>query len=399
MKIFIDAGHNDSKWNIGAAGNGLREQDITYDISKILANKLQEAGIQVKLSRENKTDILGTDNSTSLSARAKMANAWDADLFISIHCNSASSASASGTEVFTYSTSSKSYALAQKICQGICNKLKTKNRGTKTANFAVLRQTSMPAILIETAFISNALDASLLKNKQDDFASAICNEVCSYYGIQQGKKETTATNQAESFKYTIDGTTHVIEVDPRNIFAVETQCPTNKTSYNNFVNSIFFMNLAGGKVHPQGIVVNAGKVIANNPTHGKPVATLIVRDKDTVEMKYVSDITKEGNVWFAVSGYGIYPTVTATSEGFTGKFSDVTRSTNRPIIGYRKKDNKIVIAVRANTDAARANQTAKNLGLDFAISLDGGGSTTLKVNGNYKFKGDGRTIFGGIIWA
>ena len=73
--------------------------------------------------------------------------------------------------------------------------------------------------------------------------------------------------------------------------------------------------------------------------------------------------------------------------------------TSRPIIGYRKKDNKIVIAVRANSSAERANQTAKNLGLDFAISLDGGGSTTLKVNGSYKFTGDGRKLYGGIIWA
>ena len=118
-----------------------------------------------------------------------------------------------------------------------------------------------------------------------------------------------------------------------------------------------------------------------------------------VEMKYITDITKERNVWFAVSGYGIYPNITADKEGFVGKYNDVTRETNRPIIGYRKKDNKIIIAVRAKTSAERAKQTAKNLGMDFAISLDGGGSTTLKVNGKYKFKGDGRKLFGGIIWG
>lgn len=210
---------------------------------------------------------------------------------------------------------------------------------------------------------------------------------------------TTTDNGPEPFKYHIEGITHVIEIDPRNIFAVETQCATNNVSYNNFVNSIFFMAQANGIMHPQGIMVNAGKVIANNPTHGKPVATLIVHGKDDVEMKYVSDITKEKDVWFAVSGYGIYPEITAAKEGFTGEFSDVLRSTNRPIIGYRKKDNKIVIAVRSLSTAQRASQTAKNLGLDFAISLDAGGSTTLKVNGKYKFKGDGRKIFGGIIWS
>lgn len=199
--------------------------------------------------------------------------------------------------------------------------------------------------------------------------------------------------------YHIEGTTHIIEIDPRNIWAAETQCKTNKVPYNNFVNSVFFMPQANGVMYPQGIMVNAGDVICNNPTHGKPVATLIVHGPNSVEMKYVSDITKEKDVWFAVSGYGIYPHITALEEGFTGKFTDVLRITNRPIIGYRRRDNKIVIAVRANTSATRAQQTAKNLGLDFAISLDAGGSTTLKVGGKYKFKGDGRKIYGGLIWC
>ena len=197
-------------------------------------------------------------------------------------------------------------------------------------------------------------------------------------------------------KYYVEGITHVVEIDPRNIFAVQTKCKTNKHSYNNFVNGIFF---APGTLSPCGIMVNAGKVISNVATHGKPVATLIVRGANDVEMKYVTDITKEKNVWFAVSGYGVYPKITAADEGFVGKFSDVIRITNRPIIGYRKKDNKIVIAVRSSSGAERAKLTAKNLGLDFAISLDGGGSTTLKVNGKYKFSGDGRKIFGGLIWS
>ena len=228
----------------------------------------------------------------------------------------------------------------------------------------------------------------------DCCADAIFQEVCEYYNLKPKKQ----TNLAQSYNYYVEGITHIVEVDPRNIWAVEAQCKTNKVSYNNFVNSVFFMNLKSGKTHPQGIIVNAGKVIANNPTHGKPVATLIVYGKDNVQVKYIDDITKEKDVWFAVSGYGIYPQITAEKEGFVGKFADVTRTTNRPIIGYRKKDNKIVIAVRENSNAERAKLTAKNLGLDFAISLDGGGSTTLKVDGKYKFKGDGRKIFGGIIW-
>lgn len=218
--------------------------------------------------------------------------------------------------------------------------------------------------------------------------------------VDEDKKDVSATiPPVQPTTYKTEGITEIIEIDPRNIFHVETQCTTNQTPYDNFVNSLFFMNQANGIMYPQGIAVNAGQVLANNPTHGKPVATLIIKGWNQVELKYITDITKEENVWFAVSGYGIYPNITATEEGFCGQFSDVLRTTSRPIIGYRCSDNKVVIAVRSSSDADRANLTAKNLGLDFAISLDAGGSTTLKVNGKYKFKGDGRKLWGGIIWG
>lgn len=203
----------------------------------------------------------------------------------------------------------------------------------------------------------------------------------------------------EPAKYHKEGLTHIVEIDPRNIWAVETQCSTKNVAYNNFVNSIYFMPQANGEMFPQGMVVNAGTVMSNYMTHQKPVATLIVHDKENVEMKYVEDIAKEENVWFAVSGFGVYPEITSEKEGFIEKFIDVLRSSTRPIIGYRKKDNKIVIAVRPYSTAKRAGQTAKNLGLDFAISLDAGGSTTFNINGKKLYTGDGRKIWGGIIWC
>jgi hypothetical protein len=400
MKVFIDAGHNDAKVDTGATGNGLREQDITYHISKQLGKKLKLVGFDVIYSRNNIDDIIGTSISSSLNKRATMANNSGADLFLSIHCNAYYLKSANGTETYVYNKNSKVYDLAKNISKRISNDLEIKNRGTKTASFVVLKKTTMPAILIETAFITNKTDAEKLKNRQDDFVSAIYEEICNYYNI--GKKQTEEEplpDKPEPYKYHIEGSTHIIEVDPRNIWCVETQEKTDQTPYNNFVNSVFFMNQENGIMHPQGIMVNAGKVICNNQTHGKPVATLIVYGKDDVQLKYIDDITKEKNVWFAVSGFGIYPELTYTQEGFVGKFGDVIRQTDRPIIGYRKKDNKIVIAVRGASTAQRSYQTAKNLGLDFAISLDGGGSTTLKVDGKYKFKGDGRKLFGGIIWS
>lgn len=391
MKIFIDQGHNPKGADTGAAYNNLKEQDVTFKIGKLLSEKLKLAGVEVKCSRESESDYIGFSLNDSLKKRAYMANTFNADLFISIHCNASLNLNASGTESYVYSSNSKAYSLADKITKSICNKLNTKTRGVKSANFAVLKYTKMPAILIETAFISNVSDADKLRDRAEDFAEAIYSTIADTYALNQEPQ------RAEGAKYSIIGTTHVIEIDPRNIWAAETQCPTNKVPLHNFVNSLFFY--PGKPAVPNGICVNAGKVLCNTTTHGKPVSTLIVRGANDVELKRITDITKEQNVWFAVSGYGVYPNITAQQEGFTGKFADVTRIANRPIIGYRKKDNKIVIAVRANSSAQRAYDTARNLGLDFAISLDGGGSTTLKVNGVYKFKGDGRNIWGGIIWA
>ncbi|MDP4134043.1 MAG: N-acetylmuramoyl-L-alanine amidase [Bacillota bacterium] len=216
--------------------------------------------------------------------------------------------------------------------------------------------------------------------------------------ITQGEIPECAPNSKLKSKYSIVGATHVVELAPCNIKNVEVQCLTTEVKYDNFVNSVYFMKLSSGAILPLGMAVENGKVLSNYATHDKPVSTIIIYNDNSVEMKRISNISEEKNVRFAVSGYGVYPTITASLEGFTGIYSDVIKQANRPIIGYRKNDNKIVIAVRADTTAERANVTAKNLGLDFAISLDGGGSTTLKVNGDYKFRGDGRKIYGGITW-
>lgn len=152
-----------------------------------------------------------------------------------------------------------------------------------------------------------------------------------------------------------------------------------------------------------GILVSEGKIIsdrqphANTPGQWLPAGTLIVYKDGTVKQTELSNINEEKDVWFAVSGCSIYPKIKMETAGFTGKFSDIVRSTNRPIIGYRGKDNKIVIAVRPDSSIDRAKQTAGNLGLDYAITLDAGGSTVLKVDSDFKFYTT-RRLFNVITW-
>ena len=87
IRIFIDQGHNPSGHNAGAEGNGLREQDVTYNVGIYLASLLNDdVRFQARVSRPTPETVLGIDNATSLQERVNMANSWPADYFISILC-------------------------------------------------------------------------------------------------------------------------------------------------------------------------------------------------------------------------------------------------------------------------------------------------------------------------
>ncbi len=178
MKIFLDAGHNFSGGDTGASGFGLKEQDVTFEIADKLRMLFQNAGHEVKMSREKMTDNVGNGTvASSIAGRVDMANRWGADLFISIHAN-AYNGSARGTETLVYNLDGEAGEIAKRVQNEIVVKLGTRDRGLKVRpDLGVLRMTNMPALLIETAFIDNEDDAWLLKSKQDGFARAI------FYGV------------------------------------------------------------------------------------------------------------------------------------------------------------------------------------------------------------------------
>ncbi|MBR1646029.1 MAG: N-acetylmuramoyl-L-alanine amidase [Selenomonadaceae bacterium] len=171
MRIFINPGH-DVQLDPGACGNGLREADIVLKIGKRVEGYLRAVGYDVKLFQYDGLGEICFD-----------ANAWKADLFVSIHCNAATG-TAKGTETFS-SGGMKSTRLAEKIQAQIINSLPVINRGVKTANFYVLKHTDAPAVLVETAFIDNPDDAKLLIDREDDFARAIARGVTDYFANEK----------------------------------------------------------------------------------------------------------------------------------------------------------------------------------------------------------------------
>ena len=185
IKIFIDQGHNPSNPNAGAEGNGLREQDITYDIGVRLAYLLRaNPNFDVRLSRPSPETQLGSSNTTSLAARVDAAREWGADYFISLHTNASEITTASGCEGYVHSSASSAYPLASDICEYLSLQTGLPDRGVFIRpSLYVLRRTSMPATLIEMGFITNPLDAALMSGSPDLFARGIYNGILKYFDL------------------------------------------------------------------------------------------------------------------------------------------------------------------------------------------------------------------------
>lgn len=182
--ITIDPGHGGS--DSGAIGpTGLNEKTATLGISLDLAKMLKQAGAKVYITRKVDEDVApqpATD-SEELQARADVGNESNSDIFVCIHLDSFTSPSAKGTTGYYFAGSSSSQRLADYIKDGVIEQLGTVDRGTKTANFYVLKHTTMPATLLETAFVSNPDEEALLKSDegQKKAALGIYNGIVRYF--------------------------------------------------------------------------------------------------------------------------------------------------------------------------------------------------------------------------
>ena len=186
IKIYIDQGHNPRGFNTGAEGNGFYEQDITYEIGRLLYGLLEANPEFVpRLSRPTEDTVLGTNNSSSLRVRVDEANNWDADIFVSLHVNSAANTNASGNEALVYGPGATvARGLGENILEQLTLTTGLRNRGiVYRPGLYVLKETEMPAVLVEMGFISNSYDAELLAYSPGLFATGIYRGILAYYGL------------------------------------------------------------------------------------------------------------------------------------------------------------------------------------------------------------------------
>lgn len=192
--VVIDPGHGGN--DEGASANGLKEKNLTLDIALRLEKALQSYNFPTVVTRR-------VDQYVPLAARVEMANRLDNAIFVSIHFNSNRSSTVGGVETF-YSVSKvrpdsdwswvgvfnrdpppsekTGEILAGFIQASLVTKTDLRNRGIKSSGLFVTRRTSGPAVLVESGFISNSLEAALLKNAdyRQRLAAAIAEGVLSY---------------------------------------------------------------------------------------------------------------------------------------------------------------------------------------------------------------------------
>ncbi|HZD60031.1 MAG TPA: N-acetylmuramoyl-L-alanine amidase [Anaerolineae bacterium] len=183
--IAVDAGHGGNDSGAVAPSNGLKEKDVNLAVALKLRDLLKAASFEVVMTRS-------TDVYVGLSQRATIANNANADIFVSIHHNSTLSTAAVGTSVYYYPTSQDGALLAKIVQEELVKALgwagvSGKDDGIHSADFAVLRETVMPAVLCEAAFLSNPNEAALLAT--DSFrqkeAQGIRNGIIKYLSYLQ----------------------------------------------------------------------------------------------------------------------------------------------------------------------------------------------------------------------
>ncbi|MER2040604.1 GW dipeptide domain-containing protein [Desemzia incerta] len=188
--VVIDAGHGGS--DPGAQRVGVKEKDLNLSVAKKVQSKLKAAGYEVIMTRTNDTFI-------ALSERARIANISNADIFVSIHTNSFNGIT-SGIETFSYDLKGnaknplvandrnrmlKSNTLSSSIQNSLISTTNARTRGAKKANFHVIRETGMPAVLTEIGFIDNTTERNKLvtNSYQEKLANGITSGIKEYFRL------------------------------------------------------------------------------------------------------------------------------------------------------------------------------------------------------------------------
>lgn len=164
LVIAIDPGHGG--YDPGSSGNGLLEKDVVLQISLYLREYLQQGGARVVMTREQDKDFLetaaGPKKRLDLQNRLQVVESGGADLLVSVHANYIASPRWYGSQVFYQEGCSEGRKLAESIQRELARVLENTERQAQSSSYYILRESSMPGVMVEAGFLSNPREAALL---------------------------------------------------------------------------------------------------------------------------------------------------------------------------------------------------------------------------------------------
>jgi len=187
LDVMLDPGHGHP--DPGAvAVNGLTEADVVWHIAQTANLILKRLGYRVSLTRTARGRLIHDDWRADLSARARKANEARARIFVSFHCDSYVDVKASGATTFHYPGSFYGKLLAKRIHRAVVATMGFEDRKVRAARFVVLQETVMPAVLLETGFLSNYADFHLLvqSSTQEKIGVAVALAIDGYFALYRG---------------------------------------------------------------------------------------------------------------------------------------------------------------------------------------------------------------------
>lgn len=379
MIPIIDMGHR--RDTPGKRCEDLREYEFNQDVGLRAFILLSEMGyypvITIGTEDHPYSEDTSEGRSKNLMYRCDQANkVTGKSIFLSIHANASDSAKACGFESYVYKRGGEAEKVQQIAHEVMSDILGLKDRGMKEANFCVLRETNMPAVLFEFAFFTNEAERELLH--RNDF-----RQKCAMVVAETFRRYESMTNQLDIAKVIggYDGDYSYVQRYKRIVTDMtNVRIMRNKKLRDGSAETVGI----SGTFQPNGILIDKGEIIRPAASHmwrgRRDMVFMITKSGEikTVRAMYASEIIEEA--WFAVGGASIKD-MTVTHEngrkemadydgGFDDLYSDIWRRTKHTIIGNIGREVHLIYVWYM--DGEDIKNFCEYKGLENYILLDGG---------------------------
>ena len=348
-KVYLDPGHGGI--DPGATGCGKREADCALDVAKRVCALLPSKYFDVKMSRSSNHTPNDSNPNADLGRRAAEANAWGADIYVSVHLNAGHG---HGVETYRSVAGGKSTTLATDIQTAVQSATGMPAHGepvkTKIGDgghdwICVIRESNMPTCLVECGFIDNPRDMNGWNANK--YALGIYNGICQYFGAAQATL-ISAQNKSAAIRYApagaafVSDTTTTVKLKRGQYYKVEVTCPSGRpslTAGKGSIADITYQSRSGNNYYFR--ITATGKTGAETGIYinGHKPSTMVVRvvtmcDSDTT----VNLSRKVGECYTVGLTCPTKPSVTVDTNGVVtvaGVFADGAGKWLCPIVAVK----------------------------------------------------------------